>query len=416
MNLDNYRKTRQETIERRKSQCCKTYEVKIDKSRLSKTQKELLARLFLEAKWFYNYLISLESVFDVDLKNDKISVINKDKQFEEKELLYLSHNMKYNVKQNIVTSIRGLRTLKKKHKKIGKLKFKSSVNYINLSRFEVFDNSIKIERAGRKRDRKTEKNYVFKVRGLKQVPESSEITNIRLIRKHGDYYFKVTTFQEKKNIIKTNNIIGIDLGVKDTVNFSNGIKIDVNIPINDKIKKLQRYLSKKQKSSKNRFKLRLKLQKAFEKQSNQRIDICNKVVSYLNNNFDTIAIQDDDISCWHMKWPKKISSSITGRILDRTKKLSKTVVVDRFFPSTKLCPECNSKNILCLSDRVFKCKNCEFEEDRDVKAAKMILVEGLKNKNVPVVYGDLKLMENETTALMLDYFKTLSNVKVSFVQ
>lgn len=45
-------------------------------------------------------------------------------------------------------------------------------------------------------------------------------------------------------------------------------------------------------------------------------------------------------------------------------------VIDRFFPSSKTCSNCGWKNnSLKLSDRVFKCKQCGTQIDRDLNAA-----------------------------------------------
>jgi putative transposase len=49
---------------------------------------------------------------------------------------------------------------------------------------------------------------------------------------------------------------------------------------------------------------------------------------------------------------------------------SKLVIVDRFYPSSKTCSNCGAKKSqLPLSQRVFKCEQCDFECDRDVNAA-----------------------------------------------
>ncbi len=64
-----------ETKEKRKNQICRTFEVKIDKSHLNKETKGQLNIMFLETKWFHNYIISKiqygknqESIFDMDYK------------------------------------------------------------------------------------------------------------------------------------------------------------------------------------------------------------------------------------------------------------------------------------------------------------------------------------------------------------
>ncbi len=52
------------------------------------------------------------------------------------------------------------------------------------------------------------------------------------------------------------------------------------------------------------------------------------------------------------------------------------IVVDRFFPSTKMCPRCGIINEdITLSDRIFTC-GCGYSEDRDVKSAKTLLLAG----------------------------------------
>ena len=49
---------------------------------------------------------------------------------------------------------------------------------------------------------------------------------------------------------------------------------------------------------------------------------------------------------------------------------NKLIVIDRFFPSSKMCSECGCiKEDLKLSDRIYKCEHCGFIEDRDVNAS-----------------------------------------------
>ena len=52
-------------------------------------------------------------------------------------------------------------------------------------------------------------------------------------------------------------------------------------------------------------------------------------------------------------------------------------MVDKFFPSTKLCPECGTINNPSLSDRIYNC-DCGYCLDRDVHSARNILFEGLR--------------------------------------
>ena len=58
------------------------------------------------------------------------------------------------------------------------------------------------------------------------------------------------------------------------------------------------------------------------------------------------------------------------------------IKVDRWFASSKTCSCCGWKdNDLTLSDRIFKCKVCNLELDRDINASKNILNEALRVSN-----------------------------------
>lgn len=52
------------------------------------------------------------------------------------------------------------------------------------------------------------------------------------------------------------------------------------------------------------------------------------------------------------------------------------VIVDRFFPSSKICSCCGKQTELTLNDRVWSCA-CGATHDRDVNAAQNILAAGI---------------------------------------
>ena len=63
------------------------------------------------------------------------------------------------------------------------------------------------------------------------------------------------------------------------------------------------------------------------------------------------------------------------------KKHPATTVIDRYFPSTQICPICGAKNKHGLEKRTYHC-GCGYSCDRDVHAAKNILDEGLRQIRV----------------------------------
>jgi len=90
------REKRKQTLLRRKSQEAKTFELKLDKSKISKTKLAILNRLFLEAKWFTNYIIAngilnFKPHADYKVKTVPVKVCNT---FQEREIQVLSSQMK----------------------------------------------------------------------------------------------------------------------------------------------------------------------------------------------------------------------------------------------------------------------------------------------------------------------------------
>ena len=83
-------------------------------------------------------------------------------------------------------------------------------------------------------------------------------------------------------------------------------------------------------------------------------------------------MQDENIKGWQKGlFGKEVQNSALGTLKDKLKKNPRVIVIDRFFPSTKLCPICGTvKDDITLKDRTYICPKCGYREDRDVKSAK----------------------------------------------
>ena len=90
-----------------------------------------------------------------------------------------------------------------------------------------------------------------------------------------------------------------------------------------------------------------------------------------------IVIQDENIKGWHSGlFGKQLQNSALGTLKRKLQSNPKVLVIDRFFPSTRICPRCGAINEgITPSDRIFTC-GCGYAEDRDVKAAKTLLLAG----------------------------------------
>ena len=401
-------KARKLTKLKRQQQTCKVYELKIDKSKLSKQSANHLNQLFKEAKWFYNYCLSLDDVNNADTKAKSVPVKVLE-EYENRDFLALKSGMKQGIKTRMFNSMSSLKALKQNGRRIGRLRFKSQINSIPLKQF---NNTYYID-IPQSRIRVQGMKSWLKVRGLDQIPADSEIANAVLTRKAGDFFLKVTVYTNKVSREVPEQSIGIDFGCETQLTLSDGTKIQFQVPISKRIKKLDRKIMRRGKASnsKNKFKDRLKRQKAYAKLNNKKKDIRNKVVSAITNNFQYVCFQDESIRGWKAGGHgKKIQHSGIGGIISDLKHKSVTpLLVNKFFPSTQLCPECSSKNKHEKSERIYNC-SCGYSLDRDIHAAKNIETEGLKQ--IPVGRREFTLTEN-TTSTFFNALSKIDGVKVS---
>jgi putative transposase len=232
--------------------------------------------------------------------------------------------------------------------------------------------------------------------------------------KSGNYFLSILI---DGDLMKTydksiNNIVGIDLGIKDfIVTSENQIFENIKIKRNNqkKLIKLNRTLSRKQKDSRNKNKARIKLAKFHEKINNIKENYLHQVSNQLLNENQVIVMEDlnvkgmlknhnlaksiQELSLCHFKEMLKYKAEWTGRYI---------VEVDRFYPSSKLCSCCGYKNDkLTLKDRQWTCPECGKTHSRDLNAAINIKNEGqriIKNK-IPIRCGKLTPLESSQKTL-----------------
>ena len=145
----------------------------------------------------------------------------------------------------------------------------------------------------------------------------------------------------------------------------------------EKLKKAQRKLSKRRRGSHNREKQRRKVAKLHERVANQRRDFLHKLSRQIANDWEAVAMEDLNMRGMAQSLNLAKSTNDNGFGMFRTflaYKLAEQgkplVVVDKWFPSSKMCGFCGVKNNeLALADRTWVCKDCGAELDRDVNAA-----------------------------------------------
>ncbi|MDO9517511.1 MAG: transposase [Methanosarcinaceae archaeon] len=212
--------------------------------------------------------------------------------------------------------------------------------------------------------------------------------------------------------------MGIDFGLAKQLTLSGtGIAIQYSIPVSPKLRRIARKLSKQKRFSKNWNKTRIKLNKEYDKATNIKEDIKNKLVSFLKDKYGTVCFQDESLKAWQRIWGKKILATSIGGIISTLKlKVHTPIEVGKMYPSTKTCSKCGNIQDVALDERVYVCKNknCGNILDRDYNASINIENEGLKQ--VGMVRTEFKPVEIEAnTLIFLRYFNSIPYVKASSV-
>ena len=214
------------------------------------------------------------------------------------------------------------------------------------------------------------------------------IENATIIRnKAGQYYACIGTTRNIKPKIKTDNVVGIDLGIKSLVVCSDGQTFP-NIKTTKKYEKLlrirQQDLSRTKKGSRGRDKARLSVGKIQVKIANIRHNHLHQITSKLINENQVICMED--LSVKNMMSNHCLSKSIGdcswGELMRQiTYKAGwygrKIIKIDRYFPSSKTCSHCGYINEgLTLDQREWECPRCQKVLDRDYNASLNILRQG----------------------------------------
>ena len=216
----------------------------------------------------------------------------------------------------------------------------------------------------------------------------------------GTFYVSVLCeVPDFKPFPKTNEAVGIDLGITDFAILSNGRRVDnqrFTAKMEKKLKREQRKLSRRYKQAKkegrnlrecmNYQKQRRRVARLRERVAFQREDFLNKLSTELIRHYDVICLEDLNTKGMlkNHKLAKAISdvswSSFVQKLMYKAKWFGRKIVeIDRFFPSSQLCHACGHRDgKKTLDIREWTCSSCDTTLDRDINASKNILIEGLR--------------------------------------
>ncbi|MFJ8198394.1 RNA-guided endonuclease InsQ/TnpB family protein [Streptomyces sp. NPDC096152] len=226
------------------------------------------------------------------------------------------------------------------------------------------------------------------IRWSRPLPEGAAPTTVTVSRDSaGRWFVSLLCDDHIAPAPVTSNAVGIDAGITTLVTLSTGEKI-----ANPKhgrrerarLAKAQRKLSRKAKGSANREKARKGVARVHARIADRRRDFLHKLSTRLVRENQTVVIED--LTVRNLLKNGKLARAISDASWTELRSMleykcawygRELVVIDRWFPSSKLCGNCGTvRGKLPLNVREWTCE-CGTVHDRDVNAARNILAAGL---------------------------------------
>lgn len=194
---------------------------------------------------------------------------------------------------------------------------------------------------------------------------------------------------EPVQAVYEDEVVGIDLGLKDLVIESNGHKEPNPKHMKRAAKNLCRKakaFSRTKKGSRRHEKARKHLAKAHKRVSNARSDSLHKISKRLIDENQAVCAESLKIKnmVQNCHLAKAIHDAGWGKLCImlayKAKRAGKRFEqIGTFYPSSKTCSVCGHKlEELSLSTRSWTCPNCGTHHDRDLNAARCIRLEGIR--------------------------------------
>lgn len=258
---------------------------------------------------------------------------------------------------------------------------KSKASFYNdTSKLKVKKNLVLIEKVGW-------------IKTSEQLPMNVKYTNPRISFDKKYWYISIGIEQEFEQEERSDEVIGIDLGIKDLAICSNGQRFK-NINKTKEVRKTEKCLRRLQRSVSRKYDMNKRGENQFVKTSNtikteksiQRLHrrLTNIRDNHIHQATNAIVktkpckVVMEDLNVNGMMKNRHLSKAVANQklyefIRQMKYKCEKYGIefmqVDRFYPSSKTCSSCGTiKKDLKLSDRVYKCE-CGLKIDRDWNAS-----------------------------------------------
>ena len=225
------------------------------------------------------------------------------------------------------------------------------------------------------------------------------IRNATITRSGNEFYISLQTQFEKDIKPRNENPIGIDRGVRTMAVTSDGefLRKPALEKLEDKVKKIQKRLSKKKKFSNNFFKEKAKLQKTHSKITRVKRDNLHKVTTRIAKSHGVVVLED--LKTKNMTKSAKGNAEKHGKNVKAKSGLNKAILQNNWYEfetflkyklewsggrlskvdpryTSQICNKCSYTDKANRKGEFFKCLYCGHEDHADVNGARNILGRG----------------------------------------
>jgi putative transposase len=201
----------------------------------------------------------------------------------------------------------------------------------------------------------------------------------------GRYFVSMACEVDIQALPTRRNAIGVDVGIKDIAITSSGWKsgcAKYTYQYARQLKMAQRRLSSKKKGSNRRRRQQQRVARIHARVADSRKDFLHPTSSKLMNENQVIGLEDLHIK--GMLRSRHLSKAVADSGLYELRRQLEykakwhgrdIFIVDRWAPTSKTCSECGAyQQEMPLKVRAWVCPDCDTHHDRDINAAKNILM------------------------------------------